>query len=911
MQYPSTNPNTVARRIRWLVCILAATVGGTSIVVASGFPPVANDDEIVVVRGTMTTTLSDGSSSVIDNDFDQEGDRLYAFLTRNPRRGSLSFRLDGTFVYQHSGGRNDGDNFSYVLYDGTSFSQAARVVIDIVDGDPIAPIIVSQSAVFVNEDFSLNVDIRSLNVVDPDNNFPNDFDLEVSDGENYSRLGTVITPTANFNGRLAVPVRVFDGDNFSNQFLLLIDVLPQNDAPFVTGSPAAQETIENDPFQLSLAAFFDDIDASEDLRFSALGLPGSRSLTINADSGVLSGTPTAIDVRNNAYNVRITATDSGGLSASLNFALTIFPANRADLSIDASVSVNPVTVGESAQWNIVVTNLGPQDLDEGELVAHWSTSGPVLSLTVPQSCSVSANNSDGPVVRCPLNGLVANASQNITVQGTQNGDGDNSLIAVAVSDDPIRGNNSILVGAQVVAEFSEGPTQILGVSGTDVASEDLNGDGHKDLVVTSEQTTVFLNSGNRTVTTPGISLGADSGGTAVVILDWNGDTNMDIAVAGIAGAAARIYLNNGSGGFGEGFDLQYPNSGNILAADSADFDQNGFDDLVLTGTNGTRLLGSSGAQGFSLRSLQFGAGIDVSVTDINGDAFMDIIAVEAVSRAVNILRNSGNGRNFTTQRLQRGSVATATSADLDGDGDGDLLLAIDGLDLNPPESLILYQHSDGTFPAGISIGASPLSKMLAGDVDGDQLLDIIALNDAGVHQYYRGQANGGFSLNPQQIVSAGMRGGVLVDFNSDESLDLILAGADSRVVEIHANNGIGVLGLGDRNAPVVQLIGDANVVLPAGGLYDDPGASATDDIDGDLSNEVQVSGSFNPNVVGTYTLTYSVSDQASNLGTAIRTIKVGVNDGTGGGGGGVISPAFLLLLFLIQVWGRRRQFSSR
>lgn len=877
---------------------------------ASGFPPVANDDEIIVVRGTTTTTLSDGSSSVVDNDFDQENDRLFVFLTRNTRRGSLLMRLDGTFVYTHDGSRNDGDNFRYVLYDGSSFSAEASVDIDIVDGDPVPPQIVGQEAVFVNEDSALPVDIRSLIVVDPDNDFPSDFTLEVSDGQNYSRSNSTITPAANFNGQLSVPVRVFDGDNFSNQFSLIIDVLPQNDAPFTTGSPPPQEIIESELFQLSLADFFDDIDANEVLRFSAFGLPASRNLAINANSGVLSGTPTAFDVRNNAYNVSIIATDSGGLSASLNFALTIFPANRADLSIDASVSVNPVTVGESAQWNIVVTNLGPENLDEGELVAQWRTSGPALSLTAPPSCSVSANNSDDPLIRCPLNGLVANTSQNFTVQGFQNGDGDNSLIAVVIADDPISDNNSMLVGAQVVAEFSEGPAQILGVSGTDVASGDLNGDGHKDLAVTSEQTTVFLNSGNRTITTPGISLGADSGGTAVVILDWNGDTNLDVAVAGVAGAAARVYLNDGIGGLAEGFDLRYPNSGIILAAASADFDQNGFDDLVLTGTNGTRLLGSSGAQGFSLRTLQFGAGMDVSVADMNDDAFMDIIAVESAGRAIRIIRNSGNGRDFTYQRLQRGSVASATGADLDGDGDADLLLAIDGLDLNPPESRILYQRSDGSFPAGVAIGASPLSKMLAGDVDGDQVLDIIALNDAGVHQYYRGQSDGGFSLNPQQIVSAGMRGGVLVDFNGDESLDLILAGRESSVVEIHANNGIGILGLGDRNAPVVQLNGEVTVILPAGGLYEDPGATAFDDIDGDLTDALQVSGSFNTNVVGTYRLTYSVSDQASNLGTAIRTIKVGVNDGTGGGGGGVISPAFVLVLFLLQVWGRRRKLSS-
>ena len=56
-----------------------------------------------------------------------------------------------------------------------------------------------------------------------------------------------------------------------------------------------------------------------------------------------------------------------------------------------------------------------------------------------------------------------------------------------------------------------------------------------------------------------------------------------------------------------------------------------------------------------------------------------------------------------------------------------------------------------------------------------------------------------------------MRRGILADFNSDTSLDLIMVGRDANVLEIHANNGIGRLGLGDRVAPDLQLLGEATV----------------------------------------------------------------------------------------------------
>lgn len=889
------------RRLAIALSALVSSALAVSLALASGFPPIANDDNIVVIRGGTATTLSDGSTSILDNDFDAEADRLFIFLTRNVRRGTLTLNQDGTFIYRHGGGGRDSDNFRYILYDGSGFSNEARVRISVVDGDPVPPEIVGQNTVTVNEDSSLTIDIRSLEVVDPDNNFPGDFTLEVGDGENYLRNNQTITPIQDFNGPLSVPVRVFDGTDFSNVFSLVVDVLPRNDAPFAIGEPANQEAIENQPYTFALAGYFDDIDENDSLTFSARGLPGSRSLTVNPVTGLLSGTPFAVDARDNAYFVTITATDSGGLSASVNFSLIIYPDDRSDLAVTAAVVVNPVTVGEAAQWDIVVENLGPADVEEGELVAQWSTSGPDISMTTPQGCTVSSNNSSDPSLRCSLNGLAANTSRSFSVQGTQNVDGDNSLIVAAIADDPILGNNATLVGAQVVAAFSEGPTQILGVSGADVASGDLNGDGYPDLVVTSDETVVFFNSGNRTLTTPGTSLGANSSGSGVLMLDWNGDDSLDVAVAGVPGQAARIYLNDGSGGLSETIELSYSDSGTITAAATADFDQNGFDDLVVTGTSGSRLLRSNGRADFSRTNLAAAPGMDVTIADIDNSGYADIVVVQTGNRALRIFQNSGNGRTYSTQVLRRGSVARATAADLNGDGATDLLLAIDGSDLSLPESRILYQQSDGSFPQGEAIGASPLSKMLAGDVDGDTFVDIVALNDAGVHQLYRGSASGQFALSAEQIVSEDMRGGILTDFNNDDSIDLIIAGPQANVVEIHANNGIGSLGLGDRRAPVIQLLGEATVSLAAGAAYNDPGATAMDDIDGDLSGSVLVDGTFDTGVVGSYTLRYSVADRAGNLGAATRVINVGINDGVGGGGGGVLSPLYLVLQILLLI----------
>jgi hypothetical protein len=104
----------------------------------------------------------------------------------------------------------------------------------------------------------------------------------------------------------------------------------------------------------------------------------------------------------------------------------------------------------------------------------------------------------------------------------------------------------------------------------------------------------------------------------------------------------------------------------------------------------------------------------------------------------------------------------------------------------------------------------------------------------------------------------------------------------------------------------LQLLGESTVNLAAGDPYVDPGATAIDDIDGDITNLIEISGLVNTTSVGTQTVTYRVADRAGNTSSAVRTIKIGVNEGTGGSGGGALSPLWLLLGAFVAV--RRRFF---
>ena len=76
------------------------------------------------------------------------------------------------------------------------------------------------------------------------------------------------------------------------------------------------------------------------------------------------------------------------------------------------------------------------------------------------------------------------------------------------------------------------------------------------------------------------------------------------------------------------------------------------------------------------------------------------------------------------------------------------------------------------------------------------------------------------------------------------------------------------------NNPEITLNGDPVVELYLNTYYDDPGATAYDAEDGDLSNSIIVTGTYDSSTVGSYVLAYSVTDSDGNESVKIRTIKV-------------------------------------
>ncbi|CAA6827232.1 MAG: Endoglucanase [uncultured Sulfurovum sp.] len=83
----------------------------------------------------------------------------------------------------------------------------------------------------------------------------------------------------------------------------------------------------------------------------------------------------------------------------------------------------------------------------------------------------------------------------------------------------------------------------------------------------------------------------------------------------------------------------------------------------------------------------------------------------------------------------------------------------------------------------------------------------------------------------------------------------------------------------DTTAPVITLLGDTTLTLKIEDTYIDTGAIALDDVDGNVTDNIIVTGTVNTQVIGTYKLYYNVSDSSDNGAIErVRTVNIEAKD---------------------------------
>lgn len=78
----------------------------------------------------------------------------------------------------------------------------------------------------------------------------------------------------------------------------------------------------------------------------------------------------------------------------------------------------------------------------------------------------------------------------------------------------------------------------------------------------------------------------------------------------------------------------------------------------------------------------------------------------------------------------------------------------------------------------------------------------------------------------------------------------------------------------DEEKPSILLKGDTVLYINKDGAYNEPGYTATDNCEGDMTDSVEIEGQVNTTTPGTQTVTYKVIDKAGNEEIVTRTVYV-------------------------------------
>jgi hypothetical protein len=355
----------------------------------------------------------------------------------------------------------------------------------------------------------------------------------------------------------------------------------------------------------------------------------------------------------------------------------------------------------------------------------------------------------------------------------------------------------------------------VGSLDSSVLVADLTGDGYLDLVTAnsgSDTVSVLLSNGDGTFQ-PQRTFAAGHGPVALAVADINGDGKPDLIVTDEGtqsdlGDTVSVLLGNGDGTF------QAPQTFTVGGVPAwvavADLNGDGRPDIVTANyADGTvSVLLNETAPGASTLSLvaqptcQVGADPDsLAVADLNGDGIPDLVVANQGTNAypgdtISVLQGNGDGTFQPQQTYLVGKEPDSVAvADINGDGKPDLVVANYG----GGTVSVLLGAGKGVFQPQqtFAAGAGPEDVAVA-DLNGDGKPDLITANygraSATVSVLLNETDSGGaVSFAAPQTVSVGAdpRQVAAADFNSDGIPDLVTANSGGGTVSLLTGNGDG------------------------------------------------------------------------------------------------------------------------
>ncbi len=377
----------------------------------------------------------------------------------------------------------------------------------------------------------------------------------------------------------------------------------------------------------------------------------------------------------------------------------------------------------------------------------------------------------------------------------------------------------VVVGAEeVLVFFGDGcgafmEAQRLAGGNAGLVVADVTGDGVADLVVGSTsacEILLFVGQDGGTFT-EGLGIPTSCGPATVVVADFNNDEINDIATANVQSQNLSVLIGLGGGAFDTPLTIATPVSSGVGSLAAFDIENDGDVDLISAGSNGVTI--HRNARGAFPTRTVLSAGLSprsVQVGDVNNDGRPDIAVANSATNRVSILRQFAPGQFLPPQTVSVGaSPERILLAHLDDDGSLDMAVS-------HPSTIIEISDPNEDAPEG-SVG------LFGGEV-----------------RTYRNNGSGSFLEADRIFAGAWPRAFAAGDFNSDGLTDLasvsrVLPSATAPFIM----SGEVTEGAGDNAVGLVSLaLGTGDVKFASGKRVLSAGASqvklADLDNDGDL-----------------------------------------------------------------------------
>jgi hypothetical protein len=316
---------------------------------------------------------------------------------------------------------------------------------------------------------------------------------------------------------------------------------------------------------------------------------------------------------------------------------------------------------------------------------------------------------------------------------------------------------------------------------------DVNGDGNQDIVTANTNGTVsiFLGNGDGTFQ-PAVTIsdGLPAGKTTSIVAISTGYYGNYSLVVADGTKQMSILPGNGDGTFGSPELLD--TSGKVEAIATADFNNDGYSDLLVAEDNGSsssvvELLGNGDGTfqpGQTIFKDSSDQTLSLATGDFNDDGNTDVAIGDGDKVAV--LLGNGDGTFYSGGSVVvTGTVRSIIDADVNNDGEDDLVVG------TSTGITVLLGNGDGTFSTSATISGQ-YTAIAVGDIDGDGNLDLIVGTSSNGYyavQVLPGNGDGTFGTTPEAVTPtlAAPTALAVADVNGDGMPDVVVAGANGQM----------------------------------------------------------------------------------------------------------------------------------